>query len=88
MKKNYVSPAIMHISTESSQMICASGDRTYSVNSGTTIGASTEQSPYGNDDYQNEGYSSTDVGGFPTISTGEADDDMVSRSKSGSIWDD
>ena len=87
MKKNYVSPAIMHFSTESSQMICAS-ERTYSVTSGTTIGASTEQSPYGNDDYQNEGYNSTDVGGFPTISNGEADDDMVSLAKGGDIWGD
>ena len=86
MKKIYVSPAILYINTESSQMICASP---YSVTSGTTIGASSEQSPYGNDDYVNEGYQdqTTNVGGFPTVSAGEADEDMESRAKGGTIWD-
>lgn len=86
MKKIYVSPAILYISSESSQMVCAS---TYSVTNGTTIGANTEQSPYGNDDWVNEGYQdqTTDVGGFPTVSGGEADDDMESRSKSSLLWD-
>ena len=86
MKKIYVSPAILYISTESSNMICAS---TYSVTNGTTIGATTDQSPYGNDDWVNEGHQdeSTTVGGFPVVSGGEADDDMESRAKGGTIWD-
>lgn len=85
MKKTYISPAVIYISTESSQMICASND--YSVTSGTTVGADTSQSQYGNDDWVNEGNSSTQTGGFPVVSTDGDDEEMESRSKSGNIWD-
>jgi len=86
MKKIYVSPAILYISTESSNMICAS---TYSVTNGTTIGANTEQSPYGNDDWVNEGHQdeSTTVGGFPVVSGDGDDGEMESRAKSSLLWD-
>ena len=86
MKKIYVSPAVLYISTESSQMICAS---TYSVTNGTTIGATTDQNEYGNNDWVNEGYQdqTTDVGGFPTVSGDGDDGQMESRSKSSLLWD-
>lgn len=86
MKKIYVSPAILYISSESSQMVCAS---TYSVTNGTTIGADTSQSPYGNDDWVNEGHQdeSTKVGGFPVVSGDGDDGEMESRSKSSLLWD-
>lgn len=86
MKKIYVSPVILYISTESSQMICAS---TYSVTSGTTIGANTDQSEYGNNDYVNEGHKddATDIGGFPVVSSDGDDGEMDSRSKSSLLWD-
>ncbi len=86
MKKTYISPAVLYISSESSQMICAS---TYSVTNGTTIGATTEQSPYGNDDYVNEGHkdNATDIGGFPVVSGDGDDGKMESRSKSSLLWD-
>lgn len=85
MKKTYISPAVLYISSESSQMICASND--YSVTSGTTVGADTNQSQYGNDDWVNQGNTSTDTGGFPTVSTDGDDGDMESRSKSSLLWD-
>ena len=86
MKKIYVSPAILYISTESSQMICASN---YSVSNGTTIGATTDQNQYGNDDWVNEGHTgdATDVGGFPVVSGDGDDGEMESRSKSSLLWD-
>lgn len=87
MKKIYVSPAVMHISTESSRMICSSN--IYSVSNGTTIGANTDQDQYGNDDWVNQGHTdnSTVVGGFPVVSGDGDDGEMESRGKGWSGWD-
>lgn len=86
MKKIYVCPAVLYISTESSQMICASP--TYKVNNGTQIGATSEQSPYANDDWVNEGLSGgTTVGGYNVIPGGDDEEDLPSRAKGTSIWE-
>lgn len=86
MKKTYVSPLIVFVSSEATNMICAS--ETYKLNNGTQIGATSEQSPYGNDDYLNEGHSSDNVGGYDVVSGGtDENDEIFSRSKSSLLWD-
>ena len=84
MKKIYVSPVLLYVSTESSQMICASQ---HTLTGGAQWGA--EEGEYSPGEWVNQGQNSQNVGGYTASEFGEEDDDedIPSRAKGGSMWD-
>ena len=77
MKKTYISPRLIVIDAEASEMICAS--KTYTLNRGTQWGTEGEYAPA---EWKNEGYmdKSEKIGGFDVAEFGEdADDEIYSR---------